>query len=161
MNQNSKYGYANIGDRFNEWTVIEKSKSFHGIYKYLCRCSCGAEVHVSCRNLVTGKSTKCVSCARLKSSRPPKKEITSLQKEFNLLKVLRYQKSKNFICVVQCNCGNVFFIQKYLFDRGELPKCDHEKKYSSFIRKEEKRVIYVEEKKKDGLFNRLKRLIGL
>lgn len=55
------------GQRFEEWTVLEKvgvkNKSKQAFY--LCRCSCGTEKEVNGSNLRTGAST-CCGCNRQK-----------------------------------------------------------------------------------------------
>lgn len=54
----------NIGDRYNEWTVL--SNPIKGIRKnsivYLCKCSCGEEHYVSSYELRSGKSSRCHKC---------------------------------------------------------------------------------------------------
>lgn len=54
----------NIGDQFNDWTVI--SDGIKGIRKhtvvYKCRCKCGTEAYVSSYELRSGKSSKCRQC---------------------------------------------------------------------------------------------------
>ena len=49
------------GDKYQEWTVIEKSptKDAHGSQFYICKCSCGITKSVRMADLLNGNSRNC------------------------------------------------------------------------------------------------------
>ena len=51
------------GTKFGEWTVLFETDK-RGKHRYwICRCSCGKEKPVCGESLVSGHSTKCLSCS--------------------------------------------------------------------------------------------------
>jgi len=68
----TKYnGLFEKGHKFGDWELLDpvplrvlKNKERKSTtYKFLCRCSCGAEKHVDCYNLEKGISTRCYKCS--------------------------------------------------------------------------------------------------
>lgn len=56
------------GENFGEWLVLQQAPpKADGRSCWLCRCSCGVKVIVRERTLVSGTSTKCMSCAGTQS----------------------------------------------------------------------------------------------
>ena len=50
------------GDRFSEWTVVERAQGGN----LVCQCSCGVRKPVRSADLIRGKSTRCKRCSCLK-----------------------------------------------------------------------------------------------
>jgi hypothetical protein len=64
------YISQNLLDRqFGEWNVIGFAGRQKGGIAWLCRCSCGRVKEVLTRNLTSGPSTQCKSCALAKIRR--------------------------------------------------------------------------------------------
>lgn len=62
--------FADVGDVYGHWTVIEPATMKEGVRHVKCRCKCGTERSVLLVNLVKGKSKSCGCLARkLKSER--------------------------------------------------------------------------------------------
>lgn len=67
MTRKSKYdGYFQPGQKIGDWTVVDGLVHLdeRGRAKVVCECSCDRATveRVSCRNLSTGKSTRCKFC---------------------------------------------------------------------------------------------------
>ena len=58
-----------IGHRYGHWTILSEAQRLGGDTRYLCRCVCGLEKHVSAITLRNGSSTSC-GCRR--EERPPR-----------------------------------------------------------------------------------------
>ena len=71
-----------VGAQFGELTIIgwERYLAPRGDHEYraLCRCTCGAEVHVSRYTLKDGRSTRCPACAKKASSKKRWKKYASI-----------------------------------------------------------------------------------
>ena len=52
-----------IGDEYNEWTVIDGPIMEGSRRKWLCECTCGKRQMVNSSSLITGYSSRCKSCA--------------------------------------------------------------------------------------------------
>ena len=64
-----KGSYLSSGEKYQDWTVLEKSseKNSHGSQFYLCQCSCGVIRTVRMADLLNGSSKNC-GHSRLKLS---------------------------------------------------------------------------------------------
>lgn len=100
------------GKRFGKFLAIEEyhvpvsnptnRKKF--LQKVKCVCDCGAICHIWKSNLISGNSTKCISCAN-------SHDITGkVIGKITVLKMLPFikntQKGKLYLC--KCACGNIF-----------------------------------------------------
>jgi hypothetical protein len=52
------------GMKFGHWVVVRKDQCVNSAWKWLCKCSCGAEVLVFGSSLKSGGSTQCSSCSK-------------------------------------------------------------------------------------------------
>lgn len=95
----SKLKSIKIGDKFNEWTVIDKGTK----PKYFkCRCSCGVEREVCYTNLISGKSKSCGHNRKGKRN-----DEAYIGKKFGRLTVIKRVNDvglSKYLC--KCDCGN-------------------------------------------------------
>jgi len=113
------------GKKFGKWTVLREvnapysgaDKKRKTTLKCICECECGAIELIHKNNLLSGKSTGCLRCAKL-----PKDGM--IGKTIGWLKVLSLDNSKkgrHFLC--KCKCGNVLSIDSRVFVRTRRMAC--------------------------------------
>lgn len=123
MKDKTKY----IGQRFNEWTILEVLPN----RKLKCRCSCGKVKEVAEYSVISGKST---NCGHIKYG----EDITG--QVFGELTVLG--KSKNschWLC--RCSCGREVEVTKYELTHGRI-KCSS--KHESLAGKKFNKLTVIE-----------------
>lgn len=77
----SKLPEINVGDRFHEWTVNQRSGEGRKLYG--CTCSCGKTSLVSKTDLIYGKSKRCLSCSHKLAIKPDfQAAINSIKKTY-------------------------------------------------------------------------------
>lgn len=95
----SKLSTVKIGNKYNEWTVIDKGSK----PKYFkCRCSCGVEREVYYANLTSGKSK---SCGHIR--KPKRNDEKYIGNKFGRLTVIKRVNDvgrSKYLC--KCDCGN-------------------------------------------------------
>lgn len=100
-----------IGDKFGEWTVIDKAKK--PSYS-LCRCSCGVIKEVNNSTLRLGKSKSCghINATRLAQTSREKGDKAYIGKKFGKLYVVKRVNStgeSRYLC--KCDCGNEIIVE--------------------------------------------------
>ena len=81
-----------IGKKIGKWTVLSRVKTEKG-YDFICKCECGEIKQVRSDNVLSGKSTQCMSCSQKeKMAKKPKKEKSN---EPRIIKI-RYDSNKEW-----------------------------------------------------------------
>ena len=100
----SKLSSIKIGDKYNEWTVIDKGTK----PKYFkCRCSCGVEREVRYTTLLNGKSKSCGH-----NKKPVRNDKAYIGKKFGRLTVIKRVNDvgdSRYLC--KCDCGNEIVVE--------------------------------------------------
>lgn len=92
------------GQRFGDWTVVEKAESLRrggfSVARWLCRCACGAERIVEGTNLRSGRTRRCMACRVVPGAE--RKAVVTYQ---GLHERLRRERghARTHTCV--CGCG--------------------------------------------------------
>ena len=117
-------GKIEPGDKFGEWTVIDKSETKKGYF--LCRCSCGTERDVCERNLLRGTSKSC-GCSRYKKNliNP---NIALIGAIFGEWTVLSLSEIKSGYLHCRCSCGIERDVKKTDLIKGTSTCCGHNRK---------------------------------
>ena len=110
----------NVGDIFNEWTVIEVINK----RELRCRCSCNREKIVLSYDLKNGKSKSCGHLTK-GTGENGKKDLTG--QTFGEWTVLRYDDTpkKYGFWVCRCSCGSVQSVRGILLRNGDSKSCGH------------------------------------
>ena len=53
-----------IGDRFNDWTLLERLPPNRTSRRWRCRCACGTVQVVYAQNVTSGRSKGCRGCVK-------------------------------------------------------------------------------------------------
>lgn len=145
------------GDVFGEWTVIKaySSKDKHGLWKALCRCSCGVEKEVSNSSLLSGKSRSCGHAIfkNLKEktyARSDKKLIGKTFGELTVLKRVNDEGNSRYLC--RCSCGKEVILVGAVLLAGQQKSCGHAnyKGYDKFHEIKELGAKDLQSKRVDG-----------
>ena len=108
------------GQRFGEWTVIERAPSRNGNTYWHCRCSCGVERDVRADHLQSGRSTSCGGHDRADDLKG---------QQFGEWTVLWRAPSRNedtyWHC--RCSCGAERDVLARSLRSGRSKSCGHEK----------------------------------
>lgn len=100
-----------IGDKFGEWTVIDKAKK---PYHSLCKCSCGVIKEVNNSSLRLGKSKSCghIDSYRLAKTSREKGDKAYIGKDFGRLYVVkRVNSTGRSKYLYRCKCGNEIVVE--------------------------------------------------
>jgi len=84
-----------IGTKYGNLITIEKPKNINGVYKVLCRCSCGTEKMFQPSVLKDGRTKKCRECSR-----------TPLPDEYGDFVNLKHQIGNDGKLYVEMECKN-------------------------------------------------------
>jgi len=109
---------VNIGDKFNEWTVVDNTEYNKGkSNKLLCKCSCGRTTkEIRVYDLRDGKTKRCLYCDSFNLKKGMKFN------EWTILEDGLFLQSDKVLC--SCSCGRT--IQKrFAFEivKGGSPMC--------------------------------------
>lgn len=123
------------GKIFGKLTVISESNTTKRMWNTVCEC--GEERLVKQRDLLSGESTRCISCAKEDSRKYLTKPTDSIggfimNKTFGKLKVLESDQSKSkyngklkkqdyYICL--CSCGERISLSKFRLLNGKTTSC--------------------------------------
>lgn len=56
-----------IGQKYGKWSVIDEAPRYRNKYRmFKCQCECGEIANIISRDLISGKSTKCIFCKSVK-----------------------------------------------------------------------------------------------
>lgn len=105
-----------VGQTFGEWTVLAPAESSRGKSRFVCRCSCGAEKHVSGDALSGGRTKSCGHGKALNLAKQTYGELTVLG-PLHVDGVLRWE------CV--CSCGKITIAAAHKLVRGHTKSCGH------------------------------------
>lgn len=123
--KNRKYSKVNIGDIYNNWTVIGDGKKIRNKNEYrnywLCKCSCEYETLKEVREdgLLNGTSKCCKKCSL-------KNDLTG--KVFGNLTVLQLNKEvhsgyNHTFYDVECKCGKIYTARSDALTSGTTNSC--------------------------------------
>lgn len=116
---------VNIGQRFNQLTVIEMTGvNSKGFSVAKCRCDCGNEIEAKVAELRSGRRKSC-GCARLNTI-GEKASTEIIGKKFGRLTVLALdglddRSYRMILCA--CDCGEKVRVRQATVLRGELRSC--------------------------------------
>lgn len=116
------------GQKFAEWTVIERDLSKKGTAYWICQCSCGTLRSVCGSSLRSGVSSSC-GCKKIEKSRENNgKFINELGNRYGKLLViskdeeLSIQKHRaQWVC--KCDCGNIITTSSKCLREGKTTSC--------------------------------------
>ena len=117
-NQESK---IKVGDKFNEWKVIEVISA----RKIKCECSCGNKISIINKYDLENGKTK--SCGHLTEGNGENGKIDITGQQFGEWKVISYDEtnSKYGYWKCQCSCGKIKSVKGLLLRKGESKSCGH------------------------------------
>ena len=112
----------NIGDKFNEWTVIDnKSINRNGATMYLCKCKCGKEQYVQSSGLKLGKSKMCKECSSL--AKRAKINIGDKYKSYTVISG-PHRRNSQLVYLVKCECREEHYMTaSQILDPNKYFKC--------------------------------------
>jgi hypothetical protein len=117
------------GQKFNNWTVLEKSeKQCH----WICQCACGRKGNVSTGNLVHARSKGCKRCQADRLSEKMRTYFAPGSRHGNWTVIGRDETKRRgsayFMC--RCDCGCVKSVSSHNIKQGQsssCPECASEK----------------------------------
>lgn len=130
-----------VGKIFGQWVVVDNTTSTRTSRGVLCKCTCGTLKKVYVNDLVTGKSSRCLKCARADKHLNEAKRHTFKAKRpkvgdrFGHWTVLHPMNPDNSITCV-CECGNKRDLQLGNLTLGKTLSCGCVDTWSSSGEKE-------------------------
>lgn len=113
-----------IGEKFNDWTVIDWIQGNKGI-EWVCRCKCGEIKTHKVDNIKNGRSKMCKKCYSLfRKEEAEKKVYENIGKKNGLLTIKEiYKKNEELYCICRCECGNIYENKFKYIRAGDVKSC--------------------------------------
>ena len=108
-----------IGDKFEDLTVIKKGDVQNSHQNWICKCSCGKIVFVRGSNLISGNTKSC-------GHNFSRTRLSLLGKKFGLLTVIQDMGNDSYgnsQWKCQCECGNIKIIKGGNLTSGNTITC--------------------------------------
>lgn len=118
------YNKINIKDKFKDYTVISLPYKINNILFVDVQCKCGKKRKQRTANIE--RLNKCKKCNAKDNYR--KYKIGTKINNLTLLEYIPYKKNIRTQLKVQCNCGNIFYISSFEFNRTKCCRSCHIKK---------------------------------
>ena len=119
-----------IGEKFNEWEVIDKAPSKKGHTMWLCKCSCGVVREVEAYNLKTGGTKSCGHNANKNRVYERKSlseyegrkygRLTAIKRAYDHIKK---NGCKEIMFLFRCDCGKEKILPKGQVVNGNIKSC--------------------------------------
>lgn len=108
----------NKGDKFEDWTVIERDKKDNR--KYICQCSCGTIRSINKYDLTSGKTK---SCGHSSKGTGKNGRIEMENTQIGEWSIGKYLGNGEYECT--CSCGKVRNLKGTYLRTGQSKSCGH------------------------------------